>query len=91
VRVKLGIEKGLVSTRKKPKHLFGKPELDRFHEALWTKDDLIFTHPRSVVQTLFLNDAFCWTGARIGAFFSKAGLQYQVNLVLRTFSGCLTD
>jgi len=55
--------------KKKPKHLFGRKELVQFTNTFWTVDDNHFTHPRNKVQIPFIIAVFCWTGARIGAFF----------------------
>ncbi len=78
--------------KKKPKHLFGRKELVQFTVTFWTVDDDHFIHPRNKVQIPFIIAVFCWTGARIGAFFpdkkddSKKGLQYRVS-VGRTIGG----
>jgi len=77
---------GLIVNKKKPKHLFGEKELVHFTNTLWTVDDAQFTHPRNKVQIPFAIAVFCWTGARIGAFFPekenkhKGGLRYRVSL-----------
>jgi len=77
---------GLVVNKKKPKHLFGRKELFQFTTTFWTVDDDHFTHPRNKVQIPFIIAVFCWTGARIGAFFpdkkddTKKGLQYRVSV-----------
>ena len=79
-------KEGLVVNKKKPKHLFGEKELVQFTNTFWTVDDDRFTHPRNKVQIPFVIAVFCWTGARIGAFFPekenkhKAGLRYRVGL-----------
>ena len=81
-------EERLVVNTKKPKHLFGKDDLIQFHTTFWTKDDANFIHPRNKIQIPFIIDVFCWTGARIGAFFpnpsdkDEAGLRYKVNYFL---------
>jgi hypothetical protein len=61
----------------KPKHNFSPDVLDRLLLALWTRPDLVYIHERSRVQAAFLMHTYCWTGARIDAFF-KGGLQYKV-------------
>ena len=72
--------------KKKPKHLFGEKELVQFTNTFWTVDDERFVHPRNKVQIPFIIAVFCWTGARIGAFFpekenkDKGGLRYRVGL-----------
>jgi len=79
-------KEGLVVNKKKPKHLFGEKELVQFTNTFWTVDDDRFTHPRNKVQIPFAIAVFCWTGARIGAFFpdkenkDKGGLRYRVDL-----------
>ena len=74
----------MVNTRKL-KHLFDIHDLIRFHTTFWIKDDASFIHPCNKVQIPFIVDVFCWTGARIGAFFpnsdnkNEGGLRYKVN------------
>ncbi|KAI9764363.1 MAG: hypothetical protein M1840_008501 [Geoglossum simile] len=73
----------LVVNTRKPKHLFGKHDLIQFHITFWTKNDTNFVHPRNKIQIPFIIDVFCWTGARISAFFpnpdnkAKGGLRYK--------------
>lgn len=72
---------------KKPKYNFGEHEWSEFYRTFWTNDDIQFTHPRNKVQIPFAIAIFCWTGARIGAFFpnkynkQEAGLRYRVGLL----------
>ena len=56
--------------------------------TLWTKDDLSFTPERYRIQFTFIIRVYCWTGARLSAFFTN-GLRYRdVDLVLqRTSTG----
>ena len=81
---------GVVMNRKKPKHLFGKTDLDRFNTTFWTADESCFIHPRNKVQIPFAMAVFWWTGTRIGAFFpgvkdkNTAGFRYRV----RPFEPC---
>ena len=104
VRTVLTKERLVVNT-KKPKHLFGKHDLIQFHTTFWTKDDASFVHPRNKVQIPFIIDVFCWTGARIGAFFpnpdnkAEGGLRYKVSyllprlnkiLIFSGYRGCVT-
>ena len=76
----------MVSGKIKPKYLFGKKEFIQFTTTFWTTDDATFVHPRNKVQIPFIISVFCWTGARVGAFFpnaddkEKAGLRYRVHL-----------
>ena len=78
------IEEGVVANKRKKKHLFGKTELIQFNTTFWTVDDTTFVHPRNKVQIPFIISVFCWTGARIGAFFPDSGnkddggLRYRV-------------
>ena len=79
------VKDGLVASKKKPKHLFGKTELTQFNITFWTTDDSQFVHPRNKAQIPFAIAVFCWTGARIGAFFPdidnkvRGGLRYRVS------------
>lgn len=53
----------------------------------WTKDDLIFTPERYRIQFTFIIRVFCWTGARLGAFFT-GGLRYgDIELALQRTAG----
>lgn len=72
---------GIVVNKHRPKHNFTVRDLTRVLLALWTYDDLIFIPERYRVQTMFLIHVYCWTGARISAFFTD-GLRYKVNLRL---------
>ena len=69
---------GVVVNIKKPKHLFTETDLVRFNTTFWTVDDSTFVHPRNRAQIPFLIAVYCWTGARIGAFFNGPGLRYKV-------------
>lgn len=71
--------------KKKPKYLFGQTELVNFTTTFWTVDESCFIHPRNKAQIPFLIAVYCWTGARIGAFFpnttdkAEGGLRYKVS------------
>ncbi|ORY59930.1 uncharacterized protein BCR38DRAFT_350601, partial [Pseudomassariella vexata] len=60
-----------------PKYNFSDNVLDRILLGLWTKKDLIYIHERSRIQFHFLLLMYCWSGARIGTFFTH-GLLYEV-------------
>jgi len=77
---------GIVLNKHRPKHNFTDRDLGRVLLTLWTRDDLIFITERYRVQTTFIIHVYCWTGARIGAFFTD-GLRYKdVTLVLQRAS-----
>lgn len=59
-----------------PKHNFTAADPTRIMMIAWTNDDLIFTPERYRVQFTFIMRVFCWTGARIGAFFTN-GVRYR--------------
>lgn len=61
-------------------------DLTRVLLALWTYDDQIFILERYRVQTTFIIHVYCWTGARIGEFFTD-GLRYKVRTSLVGPSG----
>ena len=88
-------EEGLVINKHKAKYLFGEKELRNFNTTFWTVDEARFVHPRNKVQIPFIIVVFCWTGARIGAFFpdrhnqDKGGLRYKVSELQHIF-GTLT-
>ncbi|KAK3896489.1 hypothetical protein C8A05DRAFT_20540, partial [Staphylotrichum tortipilum] len=71
---------GTVSAAEWPKYNFQMSDLDN----VLIPSGQVSTHERERVQFHFLLDVFCWSGARIGAFFRGGGLKYKdVNLVLR--------
>ena len=62
-------------------------DLTRIVVTAWTRDDLIFTPERYRIQFTFIIRVFCWTGARLGAFFTN-GLRYRdITLVLQRTTG----
>ena len=74
---------GLLVNKRRPKHNFTATDLVRIIVCLWTKDDLNFIPERYRIQFTFITLVFCWTGARIGAFFTD-GLRYKdIELVLQ--------
>lgn len=74
------VKEGLVVKKHVPKHNFADRDLSRVLLALWTHDDLLFIHERYRVQVTFIIHVYCWTGARLGAFFT-GGLRYQVSTI----------
>ena len=67
----------------RPKHNFAAHDLTRLLRALWIQDDPIFIPERYRVQFTFIILVFCWTGARIGSFFT-GGLRWRyISLVLQ--------
>ena len=71
---------------KRPKHLFTERNLHRLLQTAWTQDDLIFVAERCRIQFTFTFLEFCWTGARLGAFFD-GGLRYKVCFFLELAYG----
>jgi hypothetical protein len=65
------VKEKFTNTKKYPKHNFGLEEFKNFNTTFWTTDEGIFVHPRNKVQIPFIFSVFCWTEARIGAFFPK--------------------
>lgn len=68
---------GVVVNKHRPKYNFTVRALTRVQVTLWTKDDLIFIPERYRIQTTLIINVFCWTGARLAAFFT-GGLRYEV-------------
>ena len=68
---------GFVVQGHRPKHNFRLCDLDRNLLTLWTKDDLIHIPERYRIQFTYIFRVFCWTGARLNAFFT-GGLRYKV-------------
>lgn len=62
----------------RPKHNFFVADLTRVLVTLWTNDDLIFIPERYRLQCTFIFRVYCWTGAKLGAFFT-GGLLYGVS------------
>jgi Protein of unknown function (DUF3435) len=72
-----------VVNKRLPKHNFISSDLTRILLTLWTKDDLVFISDRHWIQFTFIIRVYCWTGARLGAFFTD-GLRYRdVDFVLQ--------
>ena len=65
----------LVVNKRRPKHNFALRDLTRLLVTLWTEDDLIFVHERYRLQFTLIFRMYCWTGARLAAFFT-GGLRY---------------
>ena len=74
---------GLVVNNRRPKHNFAARDLTRIPLTLWMQDDLIFIPERYRIQFTFIIRVYCWTNARLGAFFTD-GLRYRdIDLVLQ--------
>ena len=74
---------GLVVNKRRQKHNFQPRDLVRILLTLWTKHDLIYISERYRIQFTFIVRVYCWTGARLSAFFTK-GLRYRdIDLVLQ--------
>jgi len=72
-----------VVNKHRPKHNFNVKDLTRIKLTGWTKDDPKFIPERYRIQFDFIIDVYCWTGARLGAFFTN-GLRYRdITLVLQ--------
>lgn len=71
------VEEGVVANVSRPKHNFTVVDLNRILLCLWTEDDISWIPERYRVQFTFIFHVYCWTGARLGAFF-KGGLLYKV-------------
>ena len=71
---------------RRPKHLFTKRDVYRLLQTPWTQDDPIFIPERYRIQFTFIFLEFCWTGARLGAFFD-GGLRYKVCFFLELAYG----
>jgi hypothetical protein len=74
------VEEKLAVNKHRPKNNFTKETLPCMNRTLWTKNDLIFIPERYRIQTTFVDDLYCWTGARLSAFFT-GGLRYKVRVV----------
>ena len=47
-------------------------------KGLWARPDSVYKHERNHIQVSFIVPTYCWTSARLGAFFT-GGLRYRVN------------
>jgi hypothetical protein len=74
------VEEGLAVNKHRPKYNFTEESHTRLQGTLWTKDDLIFIPERYRIQVTFIDNVYCWTGARLSAF-STGGLRYRVRSV----------
>lgn len=63
-------EEGLVVNIRRPKYPFTERDARRLLKTPWTQDDPIFIPERYRIQFNFIFLEFCWTGARLGAFFT---------------------
>ena len=81
---------GIVVNKHRPKHNFTERDLNCVRLKLWSRDDLIFIPERYWVQTTFIIHVYCWTGARIGAFFMD-GLWYKVRFRHSRLTNSLSD
>ena len=68
---------GVVVNKHRPKYNFTVRALTRVQVTLWTKDDLMFIPERYRIQTTFIINVFCWTGARLSAFFTTVKPGYK--------------
>ncbi|KIW99701.1 uncharacterized protein Z518_11114 [Rhinocladiella mackenziei CBS 650.93] len=81
------VEEGLAVNKHRPKYNFTVEVLTLVQITLWTKDDLIFIPERYRIQTTFITNVYCWTGARISAFFT-GGFRYgDTEIVLQRAEG----
>ena len=69
---------GVVVNIKRPKHNFTALDLTRLLVTLYTHDDLIFIPERYRLQYTLIIRMYCWTGARLSAFFT-GGLRWDVS------------
>ena len=70
----------LVCNQHREKNNFNNEDATRLLRTVWTKDDLIYIPERYRIQFTFIFNVYCWTGARVGAFFTGEGLCYRVTL-----------
>jgi len=61
----------------RPKHNFSWRDLNRLLVTLWTVDDAMFIPERYRIQYTLIIRIYCWTGARLSAFFT-GGFRYRV-------------
>jgi hypothetical protein len=62
------LKQGYTTTKKRDEHLFDVDDLVNVLISLWTEDNAVFIHECMRVQMTFLLLAYCFTGARVGAF-----------------------
>ncbi len=57
-----------MTTKTWEKFLFDNADLESCVISLWTEPDHVFVHEVMRSQSTFLTQAYCYSGARIGAF-----------------------
>jgi hypothetical protein len=60
-----------MTTKKREKPVFDIDDLVNVLFSLWMEDDSVFIHEVMRIQVIFLPLAYCFSGARIGAFLRK--------------------
>lgn len=71
-------EEELVVNKNRGKYSFAERDLTRVLVTVWTQDDISFIPELYRVQFTFIINIYCWTGARIAAFFTGGGLKWNV-------------
>jgi hypothetical protein len=69
---------GVVVDIRPEKHQFTRRDLTLILVTLWTQDDLIFIPERYRLQFTLIFRMYCWTGAKLGAFFT-GGFRWGVS------------
>lgn len=62
------VKEGYTTTKEREKHMFNDDDLDNCVTSLWTEPDHVFIHEVMRDQISFIIQAYCYPGARIGAF-----------------------
>jgi hypothetical protein len=62
------VKQGYTTTERREKRNFDVDDLVNVLDSLWTEDDSVFIHEVMRDQITFLLLAYCFSGARIGAF-----------------------
>ncbi|KAK8070327.1 hypothetical protein PG994_006943 [Apiospora phragmitis] len=70
LRIVVCEEERLIENVHVQKFNFTKKELDRVMRGLLTRPDLKYMHERTRIQIAYIIPTYCWSGARLGAFFT---------------------
>jgi hypothetical protein len=71
------LKQGFTTTKKREKRNFDVDDLVNVLVSLWTEDDSVFIHEVMRDQITFLLLAYCFSGARTGAFLHNGKVEVK--------------
>jgi hypothetical protein len=72
------VKQGSSTTKKRNKYFFDVDDLANMPFTLWTEDGFIFIHDYMRDQMIFLMLAYCFTGARVGAYLGNGKTEVKL-------------